>query len=79
MFPLKTASQLNFKPIQDSLVSLKTVKVLPQNFYNQHKGFACKKEDQLQKKTGLPLFVRLGSKDYVDYLEQKPNAVWTKP
>ena len=35
----------------------------------------CKKEDQLQKATGLDLFIRLGSKNYVDYLEKKPNAV----
>ena len=47
---------------------------MPRNFYNQSLGFFCKKEVQLQKATGLPLFIRLGSKEYVDYLEKKPNA-----
>jgi hypothetical protein len=48
---------------------------LPQNFYNQHKGYFCKKEDGLQKLTGLNLFIRLGSKNNVDYLERKPNTI----
>ena len=73
-FALKASTQLTFKDsASKTSKSLFTV-VLPQNFYNQHKGFFCKKEDQLQKTTGLPLFIRLGSKNYVDYLESKPNA-----
>jgi hypothetical protein len=73
-FALKSAAQLSFREnVKDSVISLRTV-LLPQNFYNQHKGFLCKKEDQLQKTIGLPLFIRLGSKSYVDYLERKPNS-----
>jgi uncharacterized heparinase superfamily protein len=48
--------------------------MLPKDSYTQHLGFFCKKELQLQKLTSVPVYFRLGSKDYVDYLEQKPNA-----
>lgn len=71
---LKSAAQAGFAERRDSLViSLRTT-VLPQNFYNQHKGVVCKMEDQLQRKAGLPIVIRLGSKSYVDYLEGKPHA-----
>lgn len=49
------------------------IRVLPQNFYTQHLGFFCKKEVQIQKLTAVPVYIRLGSKEYVDYLERKPN------
>jgi hypothetical protein len=57
------------------LPAFKQISVLPQNFYNQHKGYLCKKENVLQKTTRLNLFIRLGSKNYADYLEGKPNAI----
>ena len=60
-------------PAKDSMGVLKSLR-LPQNYYSQHLGFFCKKEAQLQKRTSLNVFFRLGSKDYVDYLERKPNA-----
>ena len=47
------------------------IKTIPPQFYTQHLPFFCEKELQLQKATGLPIFIRLGNKDYVDYLEQK--------
>jgi hypothetical protein len=50
------------------------IKTVPPQFYTQHLPFFCQKELQLQKITGLPLFIRLGTKEYVDYLEQKPNT-----
>ncbi|MBD0287228.1 MAG: hypothetical protein ICV79_17645 [Flavisolibacter sp.] len=37
-------------------------------------SFFCKKELQLQKLTKLNVYIRLGNKDWVDYLERKPNA-----
>jgi hypothetical protein len=49
--------------------------LLPQNFYNKGLGYFCKKEAQLQKATRLPVYIRLGSKEYVDYLERKPNSI----
>jgi hypothetical protein len=43
-------------------------------YYSRHLGFFCQKEIQLQKLTNVPVRLRLGSLDYVNYLEQKPNA-----
>ena len=71
-----TAAQRAFAPVADSSRSIKDLMLLPQNFYNQHLGFFCKKESQLQKATRLNVFFRLGSKAYVDYLEKKPNATY---
>lgn len=42
--------------------------------YQDQLGFFCRTEWQFEKRTGLPLRFRLGSIDYVNYLEQKPNA-----
>jgi len=72
---LKASSQAAFERIIDSMPPIRSLSILPQNFYNQHKGYICKKEDLLQNATGLNLFIRLGSKNYVDYLERKPNAI----
>ncbi|MGN6401019.1 MAG: hypothetical protein ACTHMD_11235 [Flavisolibacter sp.] len=68
------AAQAGFRRELDTSGKKINLRVLPQNFYNQHLSFFCKKEVQLQKLTSLPLFIRLGSKEYVDYLERKPNS-----
>lgn len=46
------------------------------SFYCSNLGFFCKQELRLAKitKFRLPLAVRLGSLQYVDYLEGKPNT-----
>jgi hypothetical protein len=49
--------------------------VLSPSYYNNHLGFFCQKELQLQKITIVPIRFRLGSLDYVNWMEQKPNAV----
>lgn len=61
-------------PVRDSMGFSKSLMLLPPQYYTQHLGFFCKKELQLQKRIGTNIFFRLGSKDYVDYLERKPNA-----
>jgi hypothetical protein len=38
-------------------------------------GFFCQKELLLDRLTPLPLRFRLGSLDYVNWMEQKPNAI----
>lgn len=73
-FFLNAASQLSLPPLRNNAAATKKIFLLPQNFYSRHLPYFCKKEDQLQKRSGLNLFFRLGTKDYVDWLEQKPNA-----
>ncbi|MGZ5190362.1 MAG: hypothetical protein ACXWCZ_05035 [Flavisolibacter sp.] len=71
---LKAASQLHLKASMDTVTKNFNIRVLPQNFYNKHIGFFCKKEVQIQKLVSMPVYFRLGSKDYVDWMERKPNA-----
>lgn len=74
----KAVAQLRLRALPDSTSTNFSMQVLPQNFYNQHLSFFCKKELQLQKLTSLPVYIRAGSKEYVDYMEKKPNAVWRR-
>lgn len=71
---LKAASQQRLGSLHDSIGRSLSLRVVPQNFYKQSLPLSCKGELQMQKLTSLPLYFRLGSKDYVDYLEKKPNA-----
>jgi hypothetical protein len=71
----KAASQLSLSRSADTIEKKIFLRSLPQNFYNQNLGYFCKKEIQLQKIIKLPVFIRLGSKAQVDYLERKPNAI----
>jgi hypothetical protein len=70
----KAAAQVSFRPFSDTVGKPGLLRPLPQNFYSQRLGFFCRKEIQLQKATSLPVYIRLGSKDYVDYMERKPNS-----
>jgi hypothetical protein len=72
---LKAASQLNFNRPGDTAQRKISLHPLPQNFYKQNLGYFCKKEIQIQKAISLPVYFRLGSKEYVDYLERKPNTL----
>jgi hypothetical protein len=72
---LKSAAQLSFRPQHDTVERKILTSPLPLNFYKQGLGYFCKKELQLQKAISLPLYTRLGSKEYVDYLERKPNTL----
>lgn len=47
------------------------ISMLQPDTYYEHLGFFCRKEIQLQKITTVPVKFRLGSYDYVNWLEGK--------
>lgn len=51
------------------------ISLISPSLYKDQLGFVCKKEWELEKITKVPLRFRVGSLDYVNYLEQKPNAI----
>lgn len=48
--------------------------IISPSFYSSCLGFFCKQELKLQNTTGIPFKFRLGSVQYVDYLEGKHGA-----
>lgn len=51
-----------------------TINTIPANYYNSTLGFICRKEWLAEKKTKVPLRLRLGSLAYTDAMEQKAGA-----
>ena len=69
-------SNYTYKPAMINPVKpIISLKIIAPSYYASHLGFICKKELQLDKVVAIPLRFRLGSLAYVNYLEQKPNAV----
>lgn len=63
--------RFNFVAKEYDLGKIKKTKTVAPDFISKNQGFMCRKEWLLEKKTGLPLRVRLGSLDYVNKLEGK--------
>lgn len=61
-----------------SLATPPSMPALQMGSYSSRLGFFCKKELQLDRISPVPIRFRLGSSDYVNYLEQKPNAAWRR-
>lgn len=61
-------------PVMHPVLQLRDISTAPITSYFDQLGFFCKKEIQLDRLTPLPVRVRLGSLEYVNWLEQKPNS-----
>ena len=74
----KPASKIQQQPVinLNPVIRLNPVScsVISSDFYTQGFGFFCKKELQFEKATKIPLRFRLGTLQYNNYLEGKPNA-----
>jgi hypothetical protein len=68
---LEAVSQASFSQNPDSIRKPVSIRILPQKFYTTTLPYSCKQEILLQNLIRLPLFIRLGSKEQVDYLEGK--------
>ena len=60
---------------QEKFVVMLCTYPLIKDYYTSNLGFICKREYIFEKQTSIPLRFRIGSLDYTNYLEQKPNAV----
>jgi hypothetical protein len=54
-----------------SFTNIRQLNPIKADHYSTHLSFFCEKELQFEKITAIPFRFRLGSVDYVDYLEQK--------
>lgn len=70
---IKGKPVINAKPVV--YVSPLSRSIIHADFYTCNFGFFCKKELQFEKATKIPLRFRLGSLQYNDYLEGKPNVI----
>lgn len=80
-FPKSPEGQFHRKIVTNRIDLVKNqvplLKISPvQNHFNIHRqSFFCRKEWQFEEATSIPLRLRLGSLEYTNYLEKKPNAL----
>jgi hypothetical protein len=70
----RPAGHKSLQPKVNRNIKLPLSPVINADFYARNFGFFCKKELQFEKATKIPLRFRLGSLQYNNYLEGKPNA-----
>jgi hypothetical protein len=74
----RTKAQQNliaFRQLNNNVGLGAPLPLLRRNLELQRMSFFCRKEWQFEKATSIPLRIRLGSLEYTNYLEQKPNAL----
>lgn len=70
---LTSVNETDTLPYLRSFTSgIKLLNPLEKNFYTKNLGFFCQQELLLQKKTTLPIYLRLGTLEYVNKFE-KPS------
>jgi len=73
MISLGSAAQKTLV-VQATIAPTINIKTVPPGLCTQNLSFFCRQEVKLQKASRLPVYIRLGTKDYVDYLERKKGS-----
>jgi hypothetical protein len=61
-------------PVQGHVAPHINIKTIPAADCAPNLPFFCRQELKLQKASGLPLYIRLGSKEFVDKMERKGSG-----
>lgn len=78
LISLQCAAQQQIHAFAKSFNASGQVQVLPHNFYSNNLALFCKTELGMNKRLPFQFLFRLGSKNYVDYLEKKPGSIYMR-
>ena len=71
---VKTGERIQQSVDSIPVYSLKQAIIAP-TYYSNHLGFFCRQELKIEKAISIPIKIRIGSIDHLNYMERKPNAV----